>query len=574
MEQEQQQQQPTSKAKKSVRFNVPSDPPTPEPVLLEAPPPPPLTYEKPSWSGLPQGTFSFEVIKGGVSLEIIELPFKDFIVLGRLPICDISMEHASISRYHAIIQFNENGHGFLYDMNSAHGTILNRVPIPPQTYTRLRVGDQIRFGESSQEQLLSTGSLNITKHTQKNVASINTGVTWGFSEDADVENEVGEPVIAETWKRNENAYYYNDPKKALRSWLDNRGYDMEFEIEEEGPIHARTFTARIQLPEVEDAFGPVYGIGSSAKKRDAERRAAIDACEKLDMHGILRGGVEETAARKKRLRKLLDEDDDDKDSFYDRTDISERKKTRNPQKTVPQKVETYESLTNQKQELEIQIEELRRKISEADDEESKHKSANGDELDIYMNELQNNITGASTMELKASLQSLIKQSQRLTRLIEITKPPDILGTKSTSSIKTNSIIPQPEKGERSIQTDKEPVPNISSSHVVPEDSETTETTQIKRSTSNPLLEKESEETMITPPDLVIGKSTKREASNLYLTKEKRARVMVPMTPQEYEEQEKKAIEQNELEDEEEITAWEPPKGQIGMCFDPYIINCK
>ncbi|CAG8504562.1 3513_t:CDS:10 [Ambispora leptoticha] len=528
-----QEQQPINKTKKSVRFNVPSDPPTPEPVLPEAPlPPPSLTYEKPSWSGLPQGTFSFEVIKGGVSLEIIELPFKDFIVLG---------------------------HSFLYDMNSAHGTILNRVPISPQTYMRLRVGDQIRFA----------GPPNTTNYTQKNVVSVNTGVTWGFSEDADVEKEVGELVSAETWKRDENAYYYKDPKKALRNWLDNRGYDMEFEIEEEGPIHSRTFTARIQLPEVEDAFGPVYGIGSSAKKRDAERQAAIDACEKLDMHGILRGGVEETAARKKRLRELLDKDDDDKDSFYDRTDISERKKMRKSQKMVPQKVETYESLINQKQEVEIQIEELRCRISEVE-EESKQKSANGDELDIYMNELQNSITGASTMELKTSLQLLIKQSQRLTRLIEITKPPDILGNKSIPSIKTNIISHQPEKEEPSIQTNKKPALNISNSHVITEDDETIKTTipqirRIKKLTPNPLLE-ESEDMTTIPPDLIIDKSATKEAPNLYSAKEKRARVMVPMTPQEYEEQERKAIEQNELEDEEEITAWEPPKGQIGMCF--------
>jgi len=42
------------------------------------------------------------------------------------------------------------------------------------------------------------------------------------------------------------------------------------------------------LPDVEDAYGPVYGLGNGSKRKDAERQASIDACEKLDMLGILR----------------------------------------------------------------------------------------------------------------------------------------------------------------------------------------------------------------------------------------------------------------------------------------------
>jgi hypothetical protein len=46
-------------------------------------------------------------------------------------------------------------------------------------------------------------------------------------------------------------------------------------------------------------------------------------------------------------------------------------------------------------------------------------------------------------------------------------------------------------------------------------------------------------------------------------KEKRIKTMIPMTPQEYENKQRKAEELNELEIED-ATAWDPPKGQTGI----------
>ena len=86
------------------------------------------------------------------------------------------------------------------------------------------------------------------------------------------------------------------------------------------------------------------------------------------------------------MRELLgDDDNDDDDSFYDRTGqgiwkkfsllskiiiyilyiliIAERAKLRKIQQ--PQKVETYESLTRQREELTMKIKEIRSRISNA-----------------------------------------------------------------------------------------------------------------------------------------------------------------------------------------------------------------
>jgi hypothetical protein len=83
-----------------------------------------------------------------------------------------------------------------------------------------------------------------------------------------------------------DASYRKDPKKALRHYLESKGYSCEFEVEESGPGHAREYTARIRLP-IETSMGPVYGEATTGRRRDAEREAALDACIQLDSRGML-----------------------------------------------------------------------------------------------------------------------------------------------------------------------------------------------------------------------------------------------------------------------------------------------
>ena len=98
-------------------------------------------------------------------------------VFGRLPVCDVPMDHPSISRYHAVLQCrpidataadpnlaadnheeegnplslsstNEAGF-YIYDLNSTHGSFLNKNKLQPRVYYRVRVGQMVRFGGSS-----------------------------------------------------------------------------------------------------------------------------------------------------------------------------------------------------------------------------------------------------------------------------------------------------------------------------------------------------------------------------------------------------------------------------------------
>jgi hypothetical protein len=48
-----------------------------------------------------------------------------------------------------IYKISTIGGVLIYDLESAHGTILNKRRIPSKSYTKLNVGDQFKFGEST-----------------------------------------------------------------------------------------------------------------------------------------------------------------------------------------------------------------------------------------------------------------------------------------------------------------------------------------------------------------------------------------------------------------------------------------
>ena len=131
-------------------------------VLKEKPPTnekkeavPELPYKVPSWSGIPDDLYSLEVLKNGCIIYNVDLTSKPFHVFGRLPNCDVSLEHPSVSRYHAVIQFktsdssNSDKGFYIYDLGSTHGTIVNKSRLEPKRYYRLRVGYVFKFGGSS-----------------------------------------------------------------------------------------------------------------------------------------------------------------------------------------------------------------------------------------------------------------------------------------------------------------------------------------------------------------------------------------------------------------------------------------
>jgi hypothetical protein len=149
-----------------------------KPVLTDKPaplPPPPLHYQKPEWSSLPPvclgpneldsegycDHYYLEVLKNGSVVQKIELD-KEFLSFGRLDRCDVLCEHPSLSRYHAILQYsngdtdpNNFKEGFyVYDLNSTHGTFVNKTRIKPNDYVKLELDNMFKFGMSTRLYIL------------------------------------------------------------------------------------------------------------------------------------------------------------------------------------------------------------------------------------------------------------------------------------------------------------------------------------------------------------------------------------------------------------------------------------
>lgn len=115
-----------------------------------------IPYKEPSWSTLcEEEQFALEVIKNGAIIDNIDLKPKAFHVIGRLPSCDIPMEHPSLSRHHAVLQYSSGNSEqypkgwYLYDLDSTHGTWINKNKVPSQKYHRIRVDYVLKFGGSS-----------------------------------------------------------------------------------------------------------------------------------------------------------------------------------------------------------------------------------------------------------------------------------------------------------------------------------------------------------------------------------------------------------------------------------------
>ena len=125
-----------------------------------------LKYHEPSESRKPpaRDQWRLYVFKDDEILETVPLSDQSCWLFGReTAVCDISLEHPSASKQHAVIQFryiekrNEFGDvkgrvkPYVLDLESANGTILNGEAVPPGRYVEVRDADVLTFGHSSRE---------------------------------------------------------------------------------------------------------------------------------------------------------------------------------------------------------------------------------------------------------------------------------------------------------------------------------------------------------------------------------------------------------------------------------------
>ncbi|KAG2196480.1 hypothetical protein INT46_001045 [Mucor plumbeus] len=369
---------PSLPTQKQQKLDTSTPAPAPPPLkenLKRTPQPPPLNYDKPSWSAEPSYKYQLEVLKNGASLETVQGPRKEFVTIGRLPICDIPMEHPSISRYQAIIQFNHDGDAFLYDMDSAHGTKVNKKLVPGREYVQLKPGDQIRFGESTRlcifdsekpydpeaeaeekhqialKKRLAKARGELQQHQTEDVVS--EGISWGFQEDAEEEEDEEE----------ENGE-------------ENTAQDIEANLDKSGD--------------------------ASLLSAEAEKMA-----------------IEDAKRRREDLKIMYDDDSDEE--LYDKTSRKKKK---------VEKADTHEDLVKKQKQAENDIAKIEKEIQEKKEAQTKKDNdaaVTEEDLDAYMNKLtKKSSNNKSLFALQKELNQLKKDNDRLIKLVKLTKPSSIL----------------------------------------------------------------------------------------------------------------------------------------------------
>ncbi|CAL8285754.1 unnamed protein product [Lota lota] len=146
-------------------------------------PHPPIPYTEPPWGGIASEIpYELEILKNGAIVDTLPLTHSSYFVVGRLPVCDVSLEHPSISRYHAVLQYRcqsgEDGsegeeRGFyIHDLGSTHGTVVNKNKIPPKTYIRLHVGHVLKFGGSTRLFVLQGPEFDVEEESKLTVTEL------------------------------------------------------------------------------------------------------------------------------------------------------------------------------------------------------------------------------------------------------------------------------------------------------------------------------------------------------------------------------------------------------------------
>ncbi|CAH8825345.1 unnamed protein product [Trichobilharzia szidati] len=390
----------------------------------------------------------------------------------------ITLAHPSISRLHAVLQYGKPPHSvgnvpedekdttgwYLKDLDSTHGTFVNKRRLPSGRYVRIRVGYVLRFGGSTrlhifqgpdedteQETIQSWSELKkayeerklmalkekIDTSTNQNSQSVKLECDWGMS----LEDPTPEPIpslLQSGTCLSHEKLYRDDPKRALNAYFEREGIDPAPQYEfVEAPFGKQH--CRIELPLSSGTVTAEAVV--SGKRKEAVVACALEACQLLDRLGEFDPDKDRSGSSKHvRSRAYWEENDyysSDEDTFVDRTGIIEKKRLdRMRQLGVSNNNGDEESQSNANKQDDLKMKRNEKRISEdstmlsilselekigeeivsieeeleAIDREFSSKEANPsqlDELEAYMNALKTSSSNrAKRSKLKARLISL------------------------------------------------------------------------------------------------------------------------------------------------------------------------
>ncbi|XP_071701975.1 uncharacterized protein [Rutidosis leptorrhynchoides] len=430
-----------------------------------------VPYTIPPWSEPPCHNFFLEVLKDGSIIDQFDVYEKGAYMFGRVDLCDFVLEHPTISRFHAVLQFNKSGGAFIYDLSSTHGTFINKNQVKKKVYTDLHVGDVLRFGHSTrlyifqgpsdlmppEKDLKSIKSVKMREERRdmqaslqraKREAALADGISWGMDEDAIEENEDDlDEITWQTFKGQLTEKQEKTREKVLKRL--EKIANMKKEID---AIRAKDISQG----------GLTQGQQTQIARNEQRMAQVLEELENLEetLNESIRESLGARVGRRVHGKKKgANEDDEDEymsdeDDFYDRT----KKKPSKQKGANGQSVETADSLLDKKDALSKQIEEKKKSI---DDEKNRLASAGdassaepGDELDAFMSGLSSQLVHDKTNSLQKELDELQSEMERVVYLLKIADPG---GEASKKRASVSSNIPEPQNTKKpSVENEKKP----------------------------------------------------------------------------------------------------------------------
>ncbi|KAM7536873.1 hypothetical protein Aperf_G00000080908 [Anoplocephala perfoliata] len=444
-------------------------------------------YKPPEWAQTcpAESNYHIEVIKNGTPLpdDTIQLSGLDHCILGRQPgpLLNPSLKtgrtsallHPSISRGHAVLQYGCNSDSssgwYIFDLDSTHGTFVNKHRVPPGRYIRLRVGYVLRFGSSTRLLILNGPQEDMEQESKESYSELvakrkaemakmerderelkkfvqeeeemcsRDECNWGLADDGEDEDngENALQLLADSGNcLSHEKNYIEDPKKALKAFFDREGIDPYPEYEfVEGKFGQQI--CRVELPLEE---GTIYAEVplTGRKKKEAVAACALEACRMLDRLGQFDANKEGAeAVRRARERAYWQENDyysSDEDTFLDRTgQIEVRRRMRMRRLGVDDASSKEDDSADKKVDEEGQdsltllakLEDLGKEMIKVEDElnaaeralEAVGENASEmDELEAYMEAIKNGAPKrAERQVLKRRLLALRQEEVRLLR---------------------------------------------------------------------------------------------------------------------------------------------------------------
>ncbi|KNC82971.1 hypothetical protein SARC_04764 [Sphaeroforma arctica JP610] len=452
--------------------------PTPAPSQsagnAQKPFPFPFDYNLPSWGeNVPNIPYRIEVLKSGVIVQSDNISDEPFYVVGRDARNHFPMEHPSISRFHAILQHRaENDGVYLYDLGSTHGTKLNKNPIRPRAFHRVRIGHTIQFGASSRLFMLAGPSeiaqqqeemteelrqqriaeqkemLQQKLKKERKEAEACEGISWGQAEDAEEDDDADQADMmlrdgvlakqrfdadqAPASSSDKERRWEKDPKKTLTNFFVNESLDYTPDITM--LPKNKGFLVKIELP-IESASGDLVVVeGQCGRKRDAERLACYNACQMLSAHGLFSSSRKTTATAIKR-RNYSDDDyySSDDDEFLDRTgDVKKRRNNRMKRlapdkraagdKDVKPEVETFDTLKEKLTKIYQRRKVCTRLLRENKEVKQNKQPAEDLDLDEYMNTVTEPATVLDRKKIGMELKQGMTEEKHYLRLLKVVNP--------------------------------------------------------------------------------------------------------------------------------------------------------